>query len=196
MCGHRGQEPWGLAHRSAYCTCPCIFGIFPRFSYLDLHLCKGQDRANPRPSLPLLAIGYMEFLPGAGFCLTVNVALRRSGRGSVLCSISRLFFFCVYSASAKISSWLLSLMAQRRSRLETRFPWKQNLDHQVCVTLICKMGGVVSPCEDERDDVHGAWSRDPGSKKVVTVACANTASPILSHLTLTTPGRDNRFSSV
>jgi len=59
---------------------------FPRFLYLDLHLCKGQDWAKPRPSLknkrrnfPPLAVGYMELLPGAGFCLTIYVALRRSG---------------------------------------------------------------------------------------------------------------------
>lgn len=39
------------------------------------------------------------------------------------------------------------------------------MDTQVFVTLIYKIGAVVSPCEDERDDTCSASSRDPGSEE-------------------------------
>ena len=57
------------------------------------------------------------------------------------------------------------------------------MDTQVIVTLICKIGAVESPCEDERDDTCSASRRDPGSEESrETSLCQCLSRPILFNL--------------
>lgn len=163
----RGQEPWGLRILPATTILRSL--AFPKVLISGICTCKGQDWTHLKPNLKsqrrnfsLLTIWDVKLLPDRvpvdHFCGS------EVPRGFNLYSLSGVFFFCVYAASAKISSWLQHLTTQCRQWLENPFPWKLNLETQVFAILICKMGQMVGQLKIQWDNTCRAPSRVPVSE--------------------------------